>query len=107
MSTNGSLDFLVEKQVEIVWMDGVKRISETYKVGGVVGRTHLEVWKMNRNEKLKTIPFAGFDMGIVQIKYLRGQVVFHNPHAEAAYTNGNSLTNQEKKELAEKEEWKV
>jgi len=101
-----SLDFLVEKQVDIVWMNGVKRISDTYEVGKVVGRTHLEL--RHRHEKLKrTIPFAGFDMGIVQIKYLRGRVIFENPHAEAAYTNGNSLTNQEKKELAEKGKWKI
>ena len=107
MSKNRSLDFLVGTLVVIDWMNtkrGVKCIRDIYKVGCVVGRTHLDLWNMN--DKSETIPFAGFDMGIVQIRYLAGQVVFHNPYAEKAYANG-TLSNQEKDELAAQGEWKV
>ena len=107
MSQNGSLDFLVEKRVDIVWMDGVERISDTYEVRNVIsnrtGRTHLTVLL---DKKPEVIPIAGFERGIIQIRYHQGQVIFENPHAEAAYVNG-SLSIPEKDELFEKGEWKT
>jgi len=102
-----SLDFLVGSHVFIDWMSterGVKRISDAYEVGKVVGRTHLRLWNMKQKEEI--IPFAGFYRGIVRIKYLGGRVIFQNPHAEKAYANG-SIGSQEKDELFEKGEWKV
>jgi len=110
MSQNGLRDILVEKQVEIDWMTterGVERISDIYKVRNVIsnrtGRTHLTVLL---DKKPEVIPIAGFERGIIQIRYHLGQVIFENPHAEAAYANG-SLSIPEKNELFKQGVWKI